>query len=58
MRIWEKIKVADTVMYNNEKYIVLKIYEFDETKYVDLKNKNNGKICRATLYSCYKIDEN
>lgn len=57
MRIWEKIKVNDTVIYNEERYVVLKIYEFDGTIYADLKSINNGNICRATLYSC-RIDEN
>lgn len=57
MRIWEKIKVNDTVTYKNEKYIVIKIYEFDKTIYADIKNINTGDMCRTPLYSC-KIDEN
>lgn len=57
MRIWQKIKEKDTVIYNEEKYIVVKIYKLDETPYADLKNIANGKICRGALYSC-KINKN
>jgi len=57
MRIWKKIKVNNIVTYKNEKYIVIKIYEFDTTIYADLKNINTGGMCSAPLYSC-KIDEN
>lgn len=57
LRIWERIKVNDTVIYNNEKYIVLEIFEYDKTKYANLKNLKTGEICRTQLQSC-KIEEN
>ena len=57
LRIWERIKVNDTVIYNNEKYIVLEIFEYDKTKYANLKNLKNSEICRTRLQSC-KIEEN
>lgn len=57
MRIWERIKVNDTVIYNNEKYIVLEIFEYDKTKYANLKKLKTGEICRTRLQSC-QIEEN
>lgn len=57
MRIWEKIKVNDTVKYKDEEHIVQKIYEIEGTMYAELKNINSGNICRATLYSC-RYDKN
>ena len=42
LRIWERIKVNDTVIYNNEKYIDLEIFEYDKTKYANLKNLKTG----------------
>lgn len=57
LRIWEKIKVNDTVIYNNEKYIVLEIFDDDRTKCATLKNLQTGEICRTQLYSC-RIEEN
>ena len=57
LRIWERIKANDTVIYNNEKHIVLEIFEYDETKYANLKNLKTCEICRTRLQSC-KIEEN
>lgn len=57
MRKWRRIKVNDTVVYNEERYVVLKIEEFDETIHVDLKNIKKGNVCRIPLYSC-KIETN
>lgn len=58
MRIWEKIKVNDIVVYKDEKHIVQKIYEIDGTMYAELKNINSGNICRAALYGCSIYDKN
>lgn len=33
MRIWEKIKVNDVVIYNNKRYVVEKIYKENVTTY-------------------------
>lgn len=52
LRIWERIKTNDTVIYKNETYIVLEIFEYDKTKYANLKNKKTGEICRTPLQSC------
>lgn len=57
MRIWEKIKVNDRVIYQNEQYIVLDIFRDDKTMYATLKNIKTGDECRKPLYSCRKIEE-
>lgn len=57
MRIWEKIKVNDVVIYNNKKYVVEKIYKEDITTYGILKNIDDDTECHAPLYAC-RIDEN
>lgn len=52
MRIWEKIKVDSVVIYRGEKYVVLKIYEFDEERYGEIKRLSDGIICKVPLHSC------
>lgn len=57
LRIWEKIKVNDKVIYKEEEYIVEKIYKEDTTKYAIIQNVVSGKECSVPLYAC-KINEN
>lgn len=52
MRIWEKIKINSIITYRGEKYIVLKIYKFDEERYGEIKKISDGLICKVPLYSC------
>lgn len=52
MRIWEKIKVNDVVIHNNEKYIVEKIYKEENTTYGILKKLSTGDSCIKPLYCC------
>ena len=57
MRIWEKIKVNDVVIYNNKRYVVEKIYKEDVTTYGILRNIDDNTECHAPLYAC-RINEN
>lgn len=52
MRIWEKIKVDDIVIFKEERYVVEKIYKEDNTTYGILKNISTGDSCISPLYCC------
>ena len=52
MRIWEKIKVKDEVTYQEEQYIVEKIYKEETTTYAIIRNIVSGKECSVPLYAC------
>ena len=58
MRIWEKIKINDKVICQDEQYIVIEIFKDEKTKYATLKNIKTGDICRKPLYSCRIIEKN
>ena len=57
MRIWEKIKINDIVIYKDEKYVVKNIYKESATTYGILKNIATGKERDVPLYAC-KYEEN
>ena len=57
MRVWEKIKVKDVVVYRNEKYIVEDIYKEDSTTYGIIKNIKDGNVIHVMLAAC-RLDEN
>lgn len=57
MRIWEKIKVNDKVTYQEEQYMVEKIYKEDTTIYAIIRNIVSGKECSVPLYAC-RINKN
>ena len=57
MRVWQKIKVNDVVIYRDEKYIVLDIYKEDSSTYGIIKKIKDESIIHARLNAC-SLDEN
>lgn len=57
MRVWQKIKVNDVVIYRDEKYIVLDIYKEDSSTYGIIKKIKNESIIHVMLNAC-SLDEN
>lgn len=55
MRIWERIKINNKVFYQNEEYIVLKIFNYkDGTTYAEVQNVQTGEIYNKSLKSLCK----
>jgi len=57
MRVWQKIKVNDVVIYRDEKYIVLDIYKEDSSTYGIIKKIKDESIIHVMLNAC-SLDEN
>lgn len=57
MRVWERIKPKDVVVYRDEKYIVEGIYKEDSTTYGIIKKIKDGNIIHVMLNAC-RLDEN
>ena len=57
MRVWQKIKVSDVVIYRDEKYIVLDIYKEDSSTYGIIKKIKDESIIHVMLNAC-SLDEN
>lgn len=56
MRVWERIKINDVVVYRDEKYIVVDIYKENSTTYGILKKVKDETMIHAMLTAC-RLDE-
>lgn len=52
MRVWERIKINDVVVYRDEKYIVVDIYKENSTTYGILKKVKDETMVHAMLAAC------
>lgn len=57
MRVWERIKINDVVVYKDEKYIVIDIYKEDSTTYGIIKKLDDESIIHVRLNAC-RFDAN
>lgn len=57
MRVWQRIKINDVVVYRDEKYIVIDIYKEDSTTYGIIKKIKDEATIHVRLNAC-SLDEN
>lgn len=60
MRIWNGLRLNDIVIYNNEKYIIKKLYDNENKRVCDLatlQEPDKTLLFGISVYECIKCED-